>query len=149
MNYNDVKRLEQERPKGEGASISENEWEYVTAQLLRLGEELDVWLESQITLDDAYPEDSCGIYNTGHCFANDVFCCLAYDWNEGESGPRDVNFYHFTSGCDISWYKYYTRGLYAHSNKTIDIIDSATLTDIIDECIASLSTTPFNQWQHI
>lgn len=149
MNYFDVKDIENNRPAHEGTSITDDDmYKYVTTELERLGNAIAFWNNRNLDSDDAkWYKDTSGIENSGHCFANSTFCCLAYDWNEGPLGSRDLNFYHFASGCDITWYKYYTRGLYIHTENTLDIIASHELTNVINDCIDSLATTTKNEWE--
>lgn len=127
--------------RGEGFNIYDNDdnRDYVCDQLTRLSDAIELWAKDH---DPQFAYDG-PMYNSGYRFANDVFIAVAYDWTDYES---NVNFYHFDTGIDISWYKHVRRGTWGHGEATELAIITRTLEDIVDECIASLDDTAENQF---
>lgn len=139
ISRNDLIEIDNARRKGEGFSI-ESDYDihdYVGDEFKRLADALIKWSDEHNLewLDSP-------LHNSGIHFANDVFVASAYDWSDE---PIDLNFYHFASNCDISWYKHAWRGTYGHSIETAEAISDGTFSDIIDECIASLDNTKENE----
>lgn len=139
----DIKNIEQRRPAPLPVypvyDLPPEEEEMVRNELERLSEVLENWISQH---DERYRDGCSPMYNTGYKFANDVFIALAYDWSDYE---LDVNFYHFASGLDITWYKHAWRATCLYGEQSIQIVRNGKFPEIIDDCIASLSRTEENQ----
>lgn len=137
---------------GSGVSIETFNNEHRAAieyELMRLGSRVSSWAINNTSIGDnshLYPSDTIAnpMLNSGYCFANDVFIARAYDWSDE---PINLNFYHYKSKCDITWYKYYSRGTYAYGKETIELLDYQHTNEdwnikefqaIIDNCIDSI-----------
>lgn len=136
-----LRDIEDSRPAGEGFSIENSEYrEYVGKELSRLSDAMETWTQEH---DGKEREGDSPFYNSGYRFINDTFIACAYDWSDYE---LNVNFYHFGSHVDITWYKHAWRGTYGHNVQTSNAIENGELSRIVDECIASLERTEENQF---
>lgn len=143
-NIQTLRNIESARPEGEGFSIESSEYaDYVGDELHRLSDAMEKWTEKHLS-DDPWYEEATPFLNSGYRFANDVFIACAYDWSDYETY---VNFYHFASHLDITWYKHAWRGTYGHNLQTENAIANGELTHIIDDCIDSLCNTKENLFE--
>jgi|TARA_Y100000310_G_scaffold307831_1_gene350316 hypothetical protein len=103
-----------------------------SAALLKLREELDrvMWNKNQQDYDSPFD-------NTGNKFSCDVFQVQAYNWNdiEDEEGHLlSANTWNFKwRDIEISWYKYFTRGLSSNKELTVDLAG-----EMLKECLEAL-----------
>lgn len=138
----DFRRIDESRDVSRGFSIeSSGDYDYVVGELRRLADALDEWRHDNDADAGGWSDmDHCGpMYNTGYCFANNVFIVMSYDWDWDD--PVNVNLYKFDGTLDITWYKWFGRGTYGHNNETFEFIKNRSLAPLIDECIESLCTT--------
>lgn len=147
INKTDIKALIKERPENEGFSITDNEEMYLVYKraMDRLSDEFESWTSTHEQTKDGWGhQGDSPMYNSGYHFANKTFIASSYDWDFDD--PTDLNFYHFESGIDISWYKNAWRGPYGHSKDTLQALqDEKFFNDIINECIESLRNTYENE----
>lgn len=117
-----------------------DDYDYVVGELQRLADALDEWRKENDKDNGGWSQaaNSGPFYNTGYCFANDVFIAASYDWSDD---PVNVNFLVPERGIDITWYKWFGRGTYCYGEKTINTIKNRKLGVVIDECVNSLAHT--------
>lgn len=89
-----------------------------------ISEELDriMWNKNQEEYNSPFQN-----YGNVEGYKNDTFEVHAYDWSD--EPKYDFNFKY--KNIEISWYKYYTRGLFTEADLTPEII-SKMLTDCIE-----------------
>lgn len=68
--------------------------------------------------------------NRSDSFKCETFCVCSYSWGDD---PQPWNFKHYASGIEVSWYKYFGRGMSV--NKAVMPDDAASL---LGDCLAAL-----------